>query len=98
MIVVDASAVLEVLLVTPGSARVTERLLAPGETRHAPHLLDLEVAQALRRCCLVGELGAERGRQALEDLALPFTRNSFRANVIRHPPHHRNPGVRILHT
>jgi len=31
-------------------------------------------------------------------LALPFTRNSFRANVIRHPPHHRNPGVRILHT
>ena len=49
MIVVAASALLEVLLNTPTAARVRERLFATGETLHAPHLLDLEVAQVLRR-------------------------------------------------
>ena len=58
MIVVDASAVLEVLLSTPAGARVAERLFTPGETLHAPHLLDLEVAQVLRRYALAGELDA----------------------------------------
>ena len=38
MIVVDASAILEVLLKTPAGARVAERLFIPGETLHAPHL------------------------------------------------------------
>jgi hypothetical protein len=32
------------------------------------------------------------------DLALPIPRNTFGANVIRHPPHLPNLGVRILHT
>ena len=75
MIVVDASALLEVLLNTPASARITERLFAEGETLHAPHLLDLEVAQVLRRYARARELDAARGRQALEDLAdLPLVR------------------------
>ena len=75
MIVVDASALLEVLLNTPAAARVGERLFAAGETLHAPHLLDLEVAQVLRRYSASGELGPERGLQALEDLAdLPLSR------------------------
>jgi predicted nucleic acid-binding protein len=69
VIVVDASAVLEVLLNTPVAARVAERLFGPGETLHAPHLLDIEVAQVLRRYALAGELDAVRGREALEDLA-----------------------------
>jgi len=38
VIVVDASALLEVLLNTPAAARVGERLFAGGETLHAPHL------------------------------------------------------------
>lgn len=36
---------------------------------HAPHLLDVEIAQVLRRYALAGALGAERGLEALEDLA-----------------------------
>jgi predicted nucleic acid-binding protein len=46
-----------------------------GRTLHAPHLLDLEVAQVLRRSALAAELDAARGAQALEDLAaLPLSR------------------------
>ena len=75
MIVVDASAILEVLLGTPDGARVAERLFTSGETLHAPHLLDLEVAQVLRRYALAGELDSARGVEALEDLAdLPLIR------------------------
>jgi predicted nucleic acid-binding protein len=54
---------------------VAERLFMPGETLHAPHLLDLEVAQVLRRYSLAGELNTARGLEALEDLTdLPLTR------------------------
>ena len=75
MIVVDASAVLELLLNTPASGRVAERLFARNDTLHAPHLLDLEVAQVLRRYTFSGEMEAERSEQALEDLAdLPLNR------------------------
>ena len=75
MIVVDASAVIDVLLNTPAGVRVADRLFADGETLHAPHLLDLEVAQVLRRYALSAELDAARGAQALEDLAaLPLSR------------------------
>ncbi len=69
MIVVDASAVLEVLLQTPAAARVSRRIFGPGETLHAPHLLDVEVAQALRRYARSGVISSDRGAQALEYLA-----------------------------
>ncbi|MGV8042065.1 MAG: type II toxin-antitoxin system VapC family toxin [Thermoanaerobaculaceae bacterium] len=75
MIVVDASAVLELLLGTAIAPRVTARLLDQAESLHAPHLLDIEVAQVLRRFAAAGELTATRGREALDDLdALPITR------------------------
>lgn len=75
MIVVDASAVLELLLGTAIAPRVTARLLDQAESLHAPHLLDIEVAQVLRRFAAAGELTATRGREALNDLdALPITR------------------------
>jgi predicted nucleic acid-binding protein len=45
VIVVDASALLEALLRTPAASAVEDRLFAPHQTLHAPHLLDLEVAQ-----------------------------------------------------
>jgi predicted nucleic acid-binding protein len=55
--------------------RVAARLFRPGETLHAPHLIDLEVAQVLRRYALAGDVDAGRGREALEDLAdLPISR------------------------
>jgi predicted nucleic acid-binding protein len=75
MIVVDASAMLEFLLNTVDGPRVAARLFAPGETLHAPHVLDLEVAQVLRRYSLAGQLDPGRGAQALEDLLdLPLAR------------------------
>ncbi len=75
MIVVDASAILEVLLNTSVSARIAERLFGGNDTLHAPHLLDLETAQVLRRYTLSGDMDAQRGQQAIEDLAdLPLTR------------------------
>ena len=69
MIVVDASAIIEVLLNTPAGIQVAERIFAPNETLHAPHLLDIEVAQVLRRYARAGHLDPTRGLQALEDLA-----------------------------
>ncbi len=69
MIVIDASAMLEVLLVTPAAVRNLDRIFSPGESLHAPELLDLEVAQVLRRYCAEGEVEPERARQALADLA-----------------------------
>src|SRR3954471_6622093 len=69
MIVIDASAVLEALLHTPAATAVEARLFAQGETLHAPHLLDVEVAQVLRRFAARGEIAPERGRSALADLA-----------------------------
>ena len=69
MIVVDASALLEALLRGPAAAAIERRLFETGQTLHAPHLLDLEVAQVLRGYAAGSELAAERGRDALADLA-----------------------------
>ena len=69
MIVVDASAVIEWLLQTATGIRVEARVLARAETLHAPHLLDVEVAQVLRRLVAAGKLTATRAREALDDLA-----------------------------
>ena len=69
MIVIDASALLEALLRTPAAKAVERRLFEQRQTLHAPHLLDVEVAQVIRRYAAAGELDAERGRAALADLA-----------------------------
>jgi predicted nucleic acid-binding protein len=68
VIVLDASAVLELLLGTPAGARVARRIEGPAETLRAPHLVDLEVAQVLRRFQREGDIDEARGRQALEAL------------------------------
>lgn len=79
MIVLDASALVEVLLRTPATAVLTPRLRQPGETVHAPHLINLEVAQTLRRYFAAGVLSARRAGEALEDLAsFPMTLYSHR--------------------
>lgn len=75
MIVVDASAALEVLLRTPAAMAVEKRLFDPAETLHSPHLIDVEVAQVLRRYAASGEADPDRCRAALSDLAdLPLIR------------------------
>ena len=76
MIVVDASAVLEMLLQRPAAEAVAQRLFRTGVSLHAPHLLDVEVAQVLRRHAAARELDGERGRLALLDLAdMPLRRH-----------------------
>jgi predicted nucleic acid-binding protein len=70
MIVDDASARLEALLRTPAARAVESWLFESGQTLHVPHLLDLEVAQVLRRYAANGEIDGERGRAALADLPL----------------------------
>jgi predicted nucleic acid-binding protein len=75
VIVVDASVAIEVLLQTPAGRDLTPRLLDANETLHAPHLIDAEVAQVLRRFVIAGEMSGERGAEALVDLAeLPLVR------------------------
>lgn len=69
MIVLDASAMVEILLQTTPAAPYAERVLAPEVGLHAPHLLDVEIAQVLRRYVAMGLIHAERGRQAFRDLA-----------------------------
>lgn len=65
MIVADASAVIEVLLSTQLGIHASRRLFATGETVHVPHLLDLEVLQALRRYSRTARMSAHRAEQAL---------------------------------
>ena len=68
MIVVDASALLEFLLQTPLGARVEARLLRDDDELHAPHLVDVEVIQGLRRLVRTGELASRRADEAIADL------------------------------
>lgn len=82
MIVADASAVVAAI---SGGGQQTETIrdqLEREDELFAPHLIDLEVLQALRRAVRLGELSADRavdGVQALAELALtrfphePFT-------------------------
>jgi predicted nucleic acid-binding protein len=75
MIVVDASAVVDALLRAPDAEAAMQRLFDPGQTLHAPHLLDLEVAHVIRRYAAVRQIDSERGRAVLDDLAdLPLRR------------------------
>lgn len=68
MIVLDASAAIDWLLQTSAGQQIEKRIYSRHETLHAPHLLDLEVAQVLRRLVLEGAASAHRADQAIEDL------------------------------
>lgn len=82
MIVADASALLELALGTARAERIAARVLDPDETVHAPHLVDVEVAQALRRLVLLGEVAAARAEQALEDFGDVLLRRYPHADLL----------------
>ncbi len=69
MIVLDASALVELLLGTARGRQIAELVADPSIGLHVPHLADVEVAQALRRYVREGALEADVARSALEDLA-----------------------------
>ena len=68
MIVVDASALLELLLQTSLGTRVEARLFRDDDELHAPHLLDVEIVQGLRRLVRTGEVSSGRADDAIADL------------------------------
>lgn len=68
MIVLDASAVVELLLHTPASAPVFDRVSDPSESLHAPHLLSIEVSQVMRRFTRAGAIESETAESCLTDL------------------------------
>ena len=68
MIVLDASALVELLLGTPAGRAVAARIANPTLALHVPHLADVEIAQALCRYARDGELNAGDAANALEDL------------------------------
>jgi predicted nucleic acid-binding protein len=68
VIVVDASALLEWLLQTSVGTRVEARLFRDHDELHAPHLVDVEVVQGLRRFVRTGEVSPGRADEAIADL------------------------------
>jgi predicted nucleic acid-binding protein len=68
VIVLDASALVELLLGTPTGRAIATRIADPALGLHVPHLADVEVAQALRRYAKDGELDAAAAAVALADL------------------------------
>ncbi len=75
MIVLDASALVEVLLGTPAGATVREHWRAAGSA-HAPHLATIEATHVLRRLASGSAITDERAGDALDDLrVLPVERH-----------------------
>jgi predicted nucleic acid-binding protein len=68
MIVLDASAVVEWLLQTSDGQRIEKRMYSVKESLHAPHLLDIEVTQVLRRLVREGTVPGNRADEAVRDL------------------------------
>jgi predicted nucleic acid-binding protein len=68
MIVVDASALVEALFEGPGGP-LGARLLRSGDALIAPHLIDVEVAQVVRRMLGRGQIELRRASEAMLDLA-----------------------------
>ena len=76
MIVLDASAVVELLLSTAAGRQIALRIANPDIALHVPHLVDVEVAQALRRCETSGDIDADEAAQAVATLRdLPLERH-----------------------
>jgi predicted nucleic acid-binding protein len=67
VIVLDASAAIELVLRTERADRIAARALDPIQRLHAPHLIDIEVVQVLRRLHLARELTLERAELAFTD-------------------------------
>jgi predicted nucleic acid-binding protein len=77
VIVLDASALVELILATPAGKSVAARIADPEEGLHAPHLADVEVVQVLRRYVREGDINAETASVALDDFrALDMQRHA----------------------
>ena len=68
MLVVDTSALVEVLAGRAPDATLVDRLADDGDL-HAPHLVDVEVLHVLRRLTRAGSLSEDRAQDARTDFA-----------------------------
>jgi predicted nucleic acid-binding protein len=68
VIVLDASAVVALLLNAASGRRVAEAISSPALSLHAPELLDIEVLHVLRRYVRLGVVTPERGGVSVEAL------------------------------
>ena len=68
MFVVDAAAIVDFLLRSQPAAAWLDDEIARAGTLHSPHVLDFEVASALRRLTLRREATPRRAHAALEQL------------------------------
>jgi predicted nucleic acid-binding protein len=68
VIVLDASAAVDWLLQTGAGRRIEKQIYSRDESLHAPHLIDLEVAQVLRRLSREQTISERRADEAIEDL------------------------------
>jgi predicted nucleic acid-binding protein len=69
VIVLDASAAIELILNTDAASLVVDRIASPDETLHAPHLVGVEVLQVVRRYVASGAVEVNDAEAALEDFA-----------------------------
>jgi predicted nucleic acid-binding protein len=84
LIVLDASALLELVLSTSAGKQLAQRLDSPRESLHAPHITDLEILNALRRELRAGRIDAVRATNALHFLAnLDLERHSHEPMIRR---------------
>ena len=68
MIVLDASAAVDWILQTSVGKNIEKRIYSHNESLHAPHLIDLEVTQVLRRLGLQRVISTHRADEAIRDL------------------------------
>lgn len=77
MIVLDASALVELLLDTVAGRRIATLIADPALAVHVPHLVDVETTSVLRRFAREGVIREEEAAAAIEDLlALDLQRHS----------------------
>jgi len=84
MLVIDASAVAELLLARRAAGDVERHITAHDYELYAPQLLDVEVLSALRRVVASAEASAARAGEAVADLLdLPIERYPHEVLVSR---------------
>lgn len=84
MLVIDASAVADLLLARPNAEPIQGHIRSHDYALHAPHLLDVEVLSALRRVVATGQASVARAGQAVEDLLdLPLERYSHEVLAVK---------------
>ena len=65
MIVLDASAAIELVLNTVAGKRINDRIADEPEAIHVPHLIDVELIHVIRRFVMRDVIGVARGETAI---------------------------------